>query len=173
MGGMGEMMAVQIRVATLEDLPKLLDIYNHEVLCGTATFDTQPWTLERRREWFDAHNVDNHPLLVAVDDDGVVAGYASLSPYRDKDAYAATVELSVYIAADRRGRGLGRALMEAILDLARADERTHVVVSVITAGNEASMHLHEELGFSYSGTLHEVGVKFGRYLDVINYELLV
>lgn len=163
---------ITIRTAEKADVPKLLDIYNYEVLNGVATFDLQPKTIEERMIWFEEHNIKNHPLIVAVIDNEV-CGYASLSPYRTKEAYAATVELSVYVDADYRGRGVATALMEAIIKLAKEDENTHMVVSVITHGNEASEKLHEKFGFDFSGTIHEVGVKFGRYLDIDNFELRV
>jgi len=166
------MTEISTRIAVLEDLPILLDIYNYEAENGYATFDIEPKTYEERKVWFDEHNVDNHPLIVALVD-GEVAGYASLSPYRTKEAYAATVELSVYVHKDFRGRGVAMRLMQDILQMAREDETVHTVVSVITAGNEASEKLHAKFGFTYSGTLHEVGIKWGKYLDIVNYELLV
>ncbi len=163
---------MQIRKALLTDLPALLDIYNYEVLNGTATFDLTAQTLEQRKVWFDAHNIGNHPLYVA-DINGIAAGYVSLSAYREKEAYRSTVELSVYIHPEYRGKGLATKLMEFIIDEARRDESIHTVVSVITSGNEASVKLHEKFGFTFGGTLKEVGMKFGRYLDIDNYYLSV
>ena len=161
-----------IRTAEYRDLAAMLAIYNYEVKNGTATFDVAPREGQAAEAWFTSHNVGNHPLLVA-EKDGEVLGYASLSPYRDFDAYLQTVELSVYIAPAHRGRGVASALMDAILRLARENADTHTVVSVIAGGNAASVRLHEKFGFTYSGTLHEVGLKFGRYLDIVNYELCV
>ena len=161
-----------IRRAQPQDIPAMGAIYNYEVVHGTATFDLHEKPPADREAWYAAHNRDNHPLLVA-EEDGRVTGYASLSPYRDKDAYASTVELSVYVHPDCRRRGIARALMAELLALARADARTHTVIAVITGGNEASIRLHEAFGFRHSGTLHAVGRKFGRYLDVENYELSV
>jgi len=161
-----------IRKAVLEDLPALLDIYNHEVLNGTATFDLTPQTLPQRKIWFDAHNTENHPLFV-YDADGVVAGYVSLSAYREKEAYRSTVELSVYVHPAHRGKGLATELMGFILDEARRDDSIHTVVSVITSGNTASVRLHEKFGFTFGGTIKEVGKKFGKYLDIDNYYLSV
>lgn len=163
---------IRIRKAEYEDLESLLEIYNYEVVNGVATLDLHPKTIEEWEKWFYAHNVENHPLLVA-ELNGQTAGYASLSSYREKEAYRSTVELSVYIDVSCRQKGVATALMEAILEEAKKDEDTHLVVSVITAGNEASVRLHEKYGFSFSGTIHEVGMKFGRYLDIENYELRV
>lgn len=161
-----------IRKAKEADLPELLAIYNYEVLNGVATFDLHPKTMEERRKWFGEHNVDNHPLIVA-ELDGRVAGYASLSPYREKEAYAATVELSVYVDPEYRRRGVARRLTGSILEEARNRSDIHTVISVITGGNEASIALHREFGFVCSGTLKEVGEKFGQMLDVVNYQLMV
>lgn len=161
-----------IRVANEQDIPGMMEIYNYEVLNGVATFDLNVKTIEERLEWFKQHNVDNHPLIVA-EAGKEVAGYASLSPYRDKEAYAATVELSVYVAPSFRRQGVARQLIAHILEDARSREDIHTVISVITAGNEASVKLHQEFGFEYSGTLYEVGEKFGRKLDVVNYQLMV
>lgn len=163
---------MKIRKAEHRDLQVLLDIYNYEVEHGVATLDLQPKDMQQWEAWFAAHNVENHPLLVA-ETDGHVAGYASLSDYREKEAYKTTVELSVYIGPDDRQKGIATALMEAILAEARRDGRTHTVVSVITAGNEASVRLHRRFGFEFCGTIREVGMKFGRYLDIENYSLRV
>ena len=163
---------MEIRIARREDLEQLLEIYNYEVVHGVATLDLQPKTLEDWAMWFDVHNVDNHPLLVA-EQDGRVAGYASPSSYRAKEAYRSTVELSIYIHPDFRRQGVATSLMEAILDEARQDPRTHTVVSVITDGNEASRKLHEKFGFTYCGAIREVGMKFGRYLDILNFSRTV
>lgn len=161
-----------VRMATESDLPELLDIYNYEVTNGYATFDSVPQTYEQRKVWFDAHNIGNHPLIVA-EESGKVAGYASLSEYRSKDSYRTTVELSVYVAEAFRRKGVATRLMSAILDRARADGSIHTVVSVITSGNEASLALHRRFGFEYCGSLREVGCKFGRMLSIDNYQLMV
>jgi phosphinothricin acetyltransferase len=165
-------MKITIRKAQRCDLPRLLTIYNYEVLHGVATLDLNPKKMSEWELWYEAHNIDNHPLYVA-EADGIVAGYASLSDYREKEAYRSTVELSVYIDLDFRGKGVATALMEQILADARSDERTHNVVSVITAGNEASECLHRKFGFTYCGRIPAVGMKFGSYLDIENYSLLV
>ena len=102
---------MEIRIARREDLEQLLEIYNYEVVHGVATLDLQPKTLEDWAMWFDVHNVDNHPLLVA-EQDGRVAGYACLSSYRAKEAYRSTVELSIYIHPDFRRQGVATALMD-------------------------------------------------------------
>lgn len=161
-----------IRKAELKDLKDLLEIYNYEVVYGISTLDIHPKTLEEWKQWFDAHNIDNHPLIVA-EIDGHAVGYASLSPYREKEAYCSTVELSVYVDVSYRKMGIADALMKAILDIAREDESIHMVVSVITGGNEASIRLHDKYGFTYCGSIHEVGVKFSEYRDIENYELKV
>lgn len=161
-----------IRKAEQRDLCRLLDIYNYEVAHGVATLDLAPKTLPEWQSWFDAHNVENHPLFVA-EENGQVTGYASLSSYREKEAYRSTVELSIYIHPEHRRKGVAGALMAFILDAARADGSIHTVVSVITTGNEASCRLHEKFGFTFCGTIREVGMKFGRYLDIDNYSLRV
>lgn len=161
---------MNIRKAKPQDIQPLLDIYNYEVKNGTATLDLQPKTLEEWTRWFSMHNIENHPLLVA-ETKGVVAGYASLSSYREKEAFKTTVELSIYVAADYRKQRIATALMDAILQEAKRDDSIHTVVSVITAGNKASQKLHEQFGFEYCGTIKEVGMKFGEYKDIENYRL--
>lgn len=163
---------MKIREAKIEDLEQLLDIYNYEVMNGVATFDLMPKSIEEREVWFREHNVDNHPLYVA-EVDNRVAGYASLSSYRAKEAYRMTVELSIYIGEKYRGQGIATALMGYILEDARKREDVHTVVSVITAGNQASRRLHEKFGFTFCGTIREVGMKFGEYRDIENYQLMV
>lgn len=163
---------MRIRKAEQKDLVALLDIYNYEVINGVSTLDLNPRTLAERQIWFDQHNVENHPLYIA-EMDGCVAGYSSLSSYREKEAYKSTVELSIYISPDYRKRGIATALMEFILEEAKADARTHSVVSVITAGNEASCKLHEKFGFTFCGTVPQVGMKFGKFQDIVTYSLIV
>ena len=132
--------------------------------------DLQPKTLTEWWGWYNEHNIENHPHLVA-EDNGKVTGYATLSSYRKKEAYKSTVELSVYVDANHRREGVATALMEAILEEAKKDERTHTVVSVITSGNEASEKLHKKFGYEFGGRIKEVGMKFEKYQDIDNYRL--
>lgn len=161
-----------IRTAEEKDMPELLDIYNYEVEHGFATFDLTPKTMEERMVWFREHNIGNHPLIIA-EEDGKAVGYASLSSYRPKEAYKTTVELSIYISRDYRRKGIAGKLASSIIEIARERDDVHTVISVITGGNEASILLHEHLGFEYCGTMKEMGMKFGKMLDIINYQLMV
>lgn len=161
-----------VRKAERKDIEALLEIYNYEVLYGVSTLDINARTTEQWTEWYENHNIKNHPLIVS-EEDGVVTGYATLSSYRQKEAYASTVELSIYVHPDHRGKGVGSILMGEIINMAKADETVHTVVSVITSGNAASERLHSKFGFTFSGTIKEVGMKFGKYLDISNYYLVV
>lgn len=161
-----------IRKPTREDIPALLDIYNYEVENGVATLDLNKKTTQDWEKWYDNHNIKNHPLIVC-EAEGEITGYATLSTYREKEAYRSTVELSVYVSPYHRKKGVGTLLMEEIIRLAKEDKDTHTVVSVITSGNGASRRLHEKFGFEFCGTIKEVGMKFGKYLDIENYSLKV
>ena len=164
-----------VRRAELADLQRLLDIYNYEVVNGWATMDLHPKTLEERRVWFDSYNQegDNHPLIVGVNDEGEVIGYASLSKFRQKEGYKSTVELSIYVHQDHRRRGYANQLMAALLDLARADEQTHVVTSIIAESNAASKALHKKFGFTLCGTIRQAAHKFDQYHDISQYQIMV
>ena len=161
-----------IRPITQDDVVSCLDIYNYEVVNGAATLDLEPRTLLEWQEWVEAHQTVEHCIFVGLMDD-VVVGYASLSPYRTKDAFKSTVELSIYIHQDHRGKGVASQLMAHILEHAKENDTLHTVVSVITAGNEGSTKLHSRFGFTYCGLTPEVGFKHGKYQDTETYALLV
>lgn len=163
---------MDIRLGKTSDIEACLDIYNYEVLHGVATLDLEARTLEEWQEWFQAHNCLHRPLFVA-EVNHQVGGYATLSEYRTKEAFKSTVELSIYISPSHRGQGLASALMEHILDFAKADETIHLVVSVITAGNQASTHLHKKFGFTFCGHMPEVGYKKGVFQGVDHYYMKV
>ncbi len=152
-----------LRSATDADLPAITGIYNQAVLRATGTFDTEPKTLGQQKAWFARHG-DSHPVIVA-DEGGKVVGWASMSPYSDRCAYARTAEVSVYIDEGARGRGLGGALLEAILAAGKTAGLKQALARV-TEGNEASLRLHAKRGFFEAGRLRQVGEKFGRILDV-------
>jgi phosphinothricin acetyltransferase len=153
-----------VRPATPEDLPAIVAIYNHEVLHGVATFDTEPWTVEGQRGWLAAHAPPRHPLLVA-EEDGCVLGWAGLSAWSSRCAYDRAAEVAVYVHQDRRGEGIGRALLSELLALGRA-AGLGVVLARIEASGAASLALHRGLGFRSIGTMRRVGEKLGRVLDV-------
>ena len=161
-----------IRPITKDDIAACLDIYNYEVVNGVATLDLEARTLPEWQEWYEAHQTQEHRIFVGLIDN-VVVGYASLSPYRPKEAYKSTVELSIYIHQDYRGKGIATQLMAHILELAKNVPLLHNVVSVITAGNEGSTKLHERFGFTYCGLTPQVGFKHGKYQDTETYALLV
>jgi L-amino acid N-acyltransferase len=153
------------RLVERRDADAVRAIYNVEVLESTVTFDLVPRSLAEQVAWIDEHS-GGHPAIVAVDADGEIGGFASLSPYRPRPAYATTVEDSVYVRRDLRGSGIGRLLLGDLVELAR-DHGFHSVVGRIVGGHEASIALHTSCGFDQVGTEREVGRKFNRWLDVI------
>jgi L-amino acid N-acyltransferase YncA len=152
-----------IRDASDEDLPAIVKIYNHYVETSTATFDEEPQSLDQRREWFRRHGC-SYPVLVA-ELNGVVVGWAAISPFSDRPAYRLTVEDSVYVHSEFTGRGVGSQLMQALISRAQA-LNYHCIVARIAEENEGSVRLHERFGFRKVGTMEEVGYKFGHWLNV-------
>lgn len=161
--------SVIIRDATEADLPEVLAIYNHAVAETTAIWNETLVDLDNRRAWFELRKARGFPILIA-DVDGRVAGYASYGDWRPFDGFRQSVEHSVYVEKDHHGRGLGRALMTALIERARLGG-IHVMVAAIEAGNQGSIALHAKLGFRLVGTHSEVGTKFGRFLDLTMMEL--
>ena len=161
-----------IRPATTADLPGILEIYNDAVLHTTATYDYEPRTLEHRTQWFEERQRDHFPIFVAVDDTGRVVGWSALNPFHARIGYRFTSENSVYVAADQRGRGLGKRLLAPLLEAARA-RGLHAIIAAIDATNETSLRLHASFGFERVGLFKETGFKFGRWLDVVYMEKLV
>jgi L-amino acid N-acyltransferase YncA len=155
---------VAVRLATLEDADAVRTIYNREVTGSTVTFDLVPRSLDDQRAWLAAH-AGAHPAVVAVSGEAVV-GFGSLSPYRDRPAYSTTVEDSVYVDRDLRGRGVGRLLLAELVRLAGL-HGFHSVIGRIVGGHDASIALHRACGFELVGVEREVGRKFGRWLDVV------
>lgn len=163
---------MNIRPATCEDLPGILEIYNEAVVNTTATYDYEPRTLEQRMAWFEDHVKNNYPVFVAVNDEHRVVGWSSLNRYHDRPGYRFTTENSIYVAADQRGKGIGKRLMPPLIDGARA-RGLHAILAVIDAQNAVSIKLHAAFGFQAVARFKEVGFKFGRWLDVIYMELLL
>jgi L-amino acid N-acyltransferase YncA len=155
---------MQIRAVALGDAEAIRAIYNVEVLESTVTFDLVPRTLEAQEAWIRQH-LGGHPAIVAVEDDRVL-GFASLSPFRTRAAYAPTVEDSVYLDRAVRGRGIGEQLLREIVALG-TDHGFHSVMARIVGGHDASIALHRKCGFEEIGCEREVGRKFGRWLDVV------
>jgi len=151
-----------LRTATAADLPTIAAIYNDAVLTSVATFDVEP----QPPELFAARVASNRPgdHVVVAEVDGRVVGMAYAATYRARPAYDGTRETSVYLAADARGRGLGRALYDELLRRVDADG-IHTCLAVIAEPNAASQALHTALGFERVGTLREVGRKFDRWVD--------
>lgn len=154
-----------IRDATPDDAEAIRAIYNHAVAHTTAVFDYTPRKAEAQRTGMRTKAEQNLPVLVA-EDAGRVVGYASYGPYRPWPAYLHSVENSVYVAPEHHGKGIGKALLGPLLDIARA-RGLHTVIAGITAGNEASLRLHQGFGFEPAGVVREAGWKFERWLDVI------
>jgi phosphinothricin acetyltransferase len=155
-----------IRDAQEDDLPRLLAIINQAIRETTAVWHVQETTLAARRAWLQERQGAGRPVLVAVAD-GVVQGFASYGDFRPFAGFAATVEHSVYVDPAAQGRGLGRALLAALVERARQAGDVHVMVAAIEAGNAASVALHRREGFVEAGLLRESGRKFGRWLDLL------
>jgi L-amino acid N-acyltransferase len=157
-------MDVTIRDAREGDLAPILAIYNDAVLTTTAVYDYKPRSAHDQAAWFKAKQEHKLPLLVA-EADGAVLGFASYGPFRPWPAYLHSVENSLYVSADWRGRGIGSRLLPALIHHA-ADRGLHTMIAGIDAANEASLRLHAKFGFEPVARFREVGWKFERWLDL-------
>jgi L-amino acid N-acyltransferase len=160
-----------LRDATEEDLPSILTIYNHAIETTTAVFDYRPHTLPMRYEWFRNKRAAALPVVVAVENRAVI-GFATYGPFRAWPAYKYTVEHSVYVVSNARRRGVGRALVKEMVTIAGRNQM-HSVIAGIVSDNLPSLQLHRSLGFVDAGCLHQVGYKFGLWLDLMFLELIL
>ena len=166
--------SVTVREASTADVPAILAIYNDVIATSTAVYREDPATLDDRLQWLTARQAQSYPVLVAsaagasaeaTDDTGIL-GFASYGDFRTWPGYRFSVEHTVHIRADQRGRGVGTLLMRALIQRA-VEQGKHVMIGGVDADNEASLRFHERLGFQRAAHLRQVGIKFGRWLDLV------
>ncbi len=167
---MSEHSIVQCRFERHADA--ILEIFNEAIINSTALYDYKPRTSQNMVAWFEAKRNGGFPVIGIEDADGVLLAFGSYGTFRAWPAYKYTVEHSVYVHKDHRGRGLGISVMQALIAAARQND-VHAMVGGIDATNAGSIALHERLGFKHVGTLSQVGFKFGRGLDLAFYQLLL
>lgn len=153
-----------IRKAVLSDLPAITEIYNEAIENGTATFDTEVKSLENRKDWFLKRD-ENFPILVAEENKKVIA-FAALNKWSEREAYSITAEVSFYVHVDFRNKGIGKKIFFELCKIASESTNLHSLISRISQGNEASIHLHMLQHFRTIGTMQEAGRKFGKLHDV-------
>lgn len=160
-----------IREVTRTDMAQILAIYNDAILNTTAVYDYQAHTLADRLAWYEEKVAARLPLLVWAED-GQVCGYATYGPFRPWQAYKYTIEHSVYVDKRYRRRGIGQSLLRELI--CRATQQGYAtMVAGIDASNAGSIRLHERQGFTYTGTIKKAGYKFGRWLDLAFYQLML
>ena len=148
----------------------ILDILNEQIRTSKALYEYVERTPDSIASWFQVKQAKNYPVIGVEDESGALMGFATYGVFRERPAYKYTVEHSVYVHQDHRGKGLGLALMERLIEAARAQD-LHVMVGGIDATNTVSIALHEKLGFVHAGTIRETGFKFGTWLDLAFYQL--
>jgi L-amino acid N-acyltransferase len=172
---------MRTRLVEVDDAMAIMNIYNPEVVEAAISFDLEPRTLLQQEAWIRAHQV-THPCIVAINEedevgevgarDEWVLGFALVHPFRDRPAYATTVENSVYVHRGARGRGVGEVLLRQLMALAE-QSGFHSLIARIVGENASSIRLHEKCGFTLVGTEIEVGRKQGVWLDVVEYQYVM
>jgi L-amino acid N-acyltransferase len=150
----------------------ILAIFNEAIAHSTTLYDYKPRTTEMMAEWFEAKRKGKYPVIGAESEAGELMGFASYGAFRVWPAYKYTVEHSVYVDKRFRGRGIGKRLLREIIATAQG-QNYHVLVGCIDAANAVSVRLHETAGFAYCGTIRQAGFKFGRWLDLLFYQLIL
>jgi L-amino acid N-acyltransferase YncA len=150
----------------------VLGILNDAIVNSTAVYDYQPRTADSMRDWFEVKREAEYPVLGLVADGERLAGFASYGVFRARPAYRYSVEHSVYVHRDHRRQGIALALMRALIEVA-AEQQYHTLIGGVDVANGASIALHEKLGFRCAGTIRHAGFKFGRWLDLAFYQLLL
>ncbi|MAP64802.1 MAG: N-acetyltransferase family protein [Microbacterium sp.] len=157
----------EIRAARESDIPDIREIYNYYVTNSVVTFDEKRWSLKQWQEKYAYLNKLGLPFLVAESPSGQVLGYALVAPWSGKSSFRYTVENSIYLGQAASGKGLGRALLEALIEACEAQGIREIVAVISDKGAEGSVALHQKLGFEEVGRMGRVGFKFGRWLGTI------
>jgi L-amino acid N-acyltransferase len=151
---------------------EILEILNDAIVSSTALYDYRPRELSSMTSWFDTKVKGGFPIWGALGDSGALLGFATYGTFRAWPAYKYSVEHSVYVQRESRGRGVGKALMGRLISSA-TEQQKHVLIGGIDAENASSVRFHEQLGFSHCGTIRQAGFKFGRWLDLAFYQLIL
>ncbi|HET6995871.1 MAG TPA: GNAT family N-acetyltransferase [Chitinophagaceae bacterium] len=162
---------MNIREAIEADIPQLLAIYNDIILHTTAVYDYEPHTLEMRKQWFQAKKQQGFPVFVA-EEERTIYGFSSIGPFRAWAAYKYSVENSVYVAVEMRGKGIGKLLIPPLVEAAK-ELKLHTIIASIDATNKASLNLHKRFGFEEVAHFRQVGWKFDRWLDLKFLQLIL
>ena len=151
---------------------EILAILNEAIANSTALYDYRPRTMAMMDAWFDVKTKGHYPVIGAVDESGRLLGFATYGMFRERPAYKYTVEHSVYVDRECRGHGIGRRLLAALIERAKAQDY-HVLIGGIDADNAVSIELHKKFGFTFCGEIREAGFKFGRWLHLVFYQLIL
>lgn len=162
---------IAIRNATENDLSQILDIYNDAIINTTAVFQYDVHTIEMRKEWFAQKQKDGFPVFVA-EENNIVVGFSTFGPFRAWQGYKYSVEHSIYVEKNQRGKGIGKLLMLPLIDAAK-QLNMHTIIAGIDADNKISVSFHKQFGFEEVGYIKEVGWKFDRWLDLVFMQLIV
>jgi L-amino acid N-acyltransferase len=162
---------MRIREANKTDLQQILDIYNDAIVNTTAVYEYKPHTLEMRQQWFDDKLIKGIPVFVA-DIENTVVGFTSYGPFRAWPAYKYSIEHSVYVHREFRNQGIARKLLIHLIDIVK-NKDVHTIIAGIDADNSASIHLHKQLGFEDAGHFNQVGYKFGKWLNLTFFQLVL
>jgi len=163
-----------MKIAECSDTYKssILDILNEVIIHSTALYDYKPRTLEMMDSWFEAKRKGNYPVIGAFDDNGRLLGFGSYGAFRNFPAYKYTVEHSIYVDSKTRGQQIGKKLLGEVIRLVE-NQGYHVLVGGIDAANSVSIRMHEKAGFKRCGRIEQAGFKFGKWLDLCFYQLIL
>lgn len=164
-------MNIRVRPALEADIPAILDITNHEILHSTVLYEYAPRSMETQLQWFRDKMAQGWPVVVA-ELDGSLVGFGTFGKFRERVAYRFSVEHSVYVHKDHRGKAIGNALMVELIGRAK-DGGFHTMIGVIDSSNMGSVEFHRQFGFEVVGTFKEVGFKFDRWLDAVFMQLIL
>lgn len=162
---------VKTRPATEDDIQTILDIYNYAILHTTAVYDYTAHSYEMRKQWFETKRQQGFPVFVAEDESGIV-GFSAIGPFRAWAAYQYTVENAIYVKEGQQGKGIGKLLMEPLIEASKK-MGIHTIVAGIDADNMASIKLHERFGFEEVAHFKQVGWKFDKWLDLKFLQLIL
>lgn len=164
-------MEIKIRPYQISDAETIVGILNYYILNSTALYDYEVRTTEQQQAIFDDKIKKGFPVIVAVIDE-IVVGFGYYSEFRFREAYKFTVEHSVYVAPDEHGKGVGKIVLQNLINLAK-QQKLHTMIAVIDAENESSINFHEQFGFEIVGTIKESGFKFDRWLHSVIMQLML